>query len=67
MLLGLYVTVQSYLHSVRERFSEEGGATAAEYALLVALIAVAIIAGARFLGSAINNKLSNVGTTVTNA
>ncbi len=45
-------------------FKDEEGATAAEYALLVALIAVAIIVGATFLGTSINTRLSNVGTTV---
>ncbi len=43
---------------------EEEGATAVEYALLVALIGIAIIAGAKFLGTSINSQLSKVGTTV---
>jgi pilus assembly protein Flp/PilA len=38
---------------------DESGATAIEYGLIAALIAVAIIAGARALGT-------NVGTTFTN-
>jgi pilus assembly protein Flp/PilA len=63
-LTKLYVTIQSYLIDIPRR---EEGATAAEYALLIALIAVAIIAGARFLGSAINTRLSDVGTTITTA
>ncbi len=46
---------------------EEEGATAVEYALLVALIALAIIAGARFLGTSINSQLSRVGSTVAGA
>jgi pilus assembly protein Flp/PilA len=45
---------------------EEDGATAVEYALLVALIGVAIIVGAQFLGTSINSAFSKVGTTVTN-
>ena len=42
----------------------ERGATAAEYALLVALIAVAIIAGAKALGSSVNSKLNSTATSV---
>ena len=43
---------------------EEEGATAVEYALLVALIGIAIIVGAKFLGTSINSQLSKVGSTV---
>ncbi len=45
-------------------FKDEEGATAAEYALLVALIALAIIGGATLLGTSINTKLSDVGSSV---
>jgi pilus assembly protein Flp/PilA len=38
---------------------DESGASAAEYALILALIAIAIIAGATALGGAINGKLSD--------
>ena len=38
-----------------------------EYALLVALIAVVVIAGATILGNAVNTKLTGVGNTVTAA
>ena len=37
---------------------DESGATAIEYGLIAALIAVAIIAGAGALGTAINNKFT---------
>ena len=43
---------------------DEGGASMVEYALLVALIAVVVIAAALFLGSAIGDKFSEVGNTV---
>ena len=46
-------------------FAEEEGADAVEYALVIALIALAIVAGATFFGGAISNKLSSVGNTVT--
>jgi pilus assembly protein Flp/PilA len=45
-------------------FKSERGATAAEYALLVALIAIAIIAGAKALGGSINDKLNTTATTI---
>jgi pilus assembly protein Flp/PilA len=48
-------------------FKDEEGATAAEYALLIALIAVVLIVGATALGTAINAKLGTVATDITNA
>lgn len=57
------VTVGSFRSRVHDRFLElthsETGATAAEYALLVALIAVAIVVGANLLGVSINTRLSD--------
>ncbi len=44
--------------------NDETGATAAEYALLVALIAAVIIGGATILGTSINNKLNSVAGTI---
>ena len=46
---------------------DESGATAIEYGLIAALIAVVIITGAGALGTALNTKLSNIGTSITNA
>ena len=43
---------------------DEQGASMVEYALLVALIAVVVIAGALFLGGAIETKFDEVGSTV---
>lgn len=45
-------------------FTEEQGADAVEYALVIALIALAVVAGATFMGSSISNKLSNIGAKV---
>ena len=42
----------------------EDGATMVEYALLVALIAVVVIAAALFLGEQISEKFSEVGATL---
>ena len=43
---------------------DEEGASMVEYALLVALIAVVVIAAALFLGNEISGKFSEVGETV---
>ncbi len=57
-MLRLWTAVQS-------RFiKDEDGASMVEYALLVALIAVVVIAAALFLGTEINDKFSEVGQTV---
>jgi pilus assembly protein Flp/PilA len=52
------------MDSVVSFVNDESGASAAEYALLLALIAVVIIAGATLLGSNINTVLSNVSSDV---
>ena len=46
--MKLIVTLQAFVNSLR---SEDEGATAVEYGLIVALIAVALIGGATALGS----------------
>ena len=43
---------------------DEEGASMVEYALLVALIAVVVIAAALFLGEQISDKFSEVGATL---
>ena len=43
---------------------DERGASMVEYALLVALIAVVVIAAALFLGNQISTKFEEVGSTV---
>ncbi|MCU0832096.1 MAG: Flp family type IVb pilin [Rhizobiaceae bacterium] len=45
---------------------DESGATAIEYGLIAALIAVAIIGGARALGTSLNNRFTSLSTTVAN-
>ena len=56
-----------FTHIVTSLVAEEDGAPATEYALLAALVAVAMILGASFLGTSLNgifNKLGNkVNTT----
>ena len=46
---------------------DESGATAIEYGLIAALIAVALIAGATQLGDAIDAKFKSVATTLGNS
>jgi pilus assembly protein Flp/PilA len=43
---------------------DESGATAIEYGLIAALIALAIIVGAGMLGSALNTKFGEIATCV---
>jgi pilus assembly protein Flp/PilA len=45
-------------------FKDEEGASMPEYALLVALIAVVVIAGATVLGGNINSKMSATATKI---
>jgi pilus assembly protein Flp/PilA len=45
-------------------FSTENGATAIEYGLIAALVAVVIIGGLTALGTALGNKFENVAETV---
>lgn len=43
---------------------DESGATAIEYGLIAALIALAIITGARSLGNTLTAKFTAIGTAV---
>ena len=51
----------SLIEMARQLVVEEEGADATEYALLAALIAVALILGATFLGTRINTLFNGVG------
>ncbi|MDH6230973.1 pilus assembly protein Flp/PilA [Mesorhizobium soli] len=46
---------------------DESGATAIEYGLIAALIAVVIIAGAGMVGKSLNNKFTAISTAVDGA
>jgi len=46
---------------------EESGATAIEYGLIAALIALAIMVGATSLGSALNAKFASIASTLNGA
>jgi len=49
------------------RLRRQDGATAVEYGLMVALIAVAIISTVTLLGGALNTKFSEVSSAVSGA
>ena len=51
----------------RPAVTEERGATAVEYALMVALIAVVIILAVTFIGTSASTKFSKVGSAVNSA
>ena len=52
--------------AVRNFVRDENGASMAEYALLIAVIALVAVAGAKTLGANINTKLGNAATTIAN-
>ena len=52
--------MDNYSEMITEMWQDEEGASAIEYGLLAALIAVAIIAGATVLGVSINDTFCDV-------
>ncbi|HEY3210225.1 MAG TPA: Flp family type IVb pilin [Actinomycetota bacterium] len=65
VLLGMYVKMQSMWAGLRSRMENEHGAVATEYVVLLVLIAIAIIAGAAVLASAINEKFECASSVIT--
>jgi len=63
LFLRLYTKAQAWMHELRN----ERGATAVEYALMVALIAVVIIAAVSALGTSASSKFQTVANTVSAA
>jgi pilus assembly protein Flp/PilA len=55
------------MERLKKFLRDEHGASMPEYALLVALIAIVVIAGATILGNAVNNKIAATGNAVTAA
>ena len=60
MFLKLYIKIQDLL-------SQDEGQDLVEYALIVALIALAATAGMKTLATAINTGFSTLGSTLNNA
>ncbi len=58
MLLKLYIKIQDLL-------SQEEGQDLVEYALIVALIALAATAGIKTVGSSISGIFTNINTSLT--
>ncbi len=56
--------MKSLLTKVKNFIRDEEGASAVEYGLLVALIAVAIIAAVTLLGTSLSTLFSNVAGTI---
>lgn len=67
MFLRTYTGVTTWWADLKLRATEEGGATAVEYALMVALIAVVIIGAVTFLGTSSRDKFQTVGNSVSGA
>ena len=66
-MLQLYTGLTTWWADLKGRISEERGATAVEYALMVALIAVVIILAVTFIGTSASTKFSEVGSAVNGA
>jgi pilus assembly protein Flp/PilA len=67
MFLRLYTGASAWWNGLKAQASEEVGATAVEYALMVALIAVVIIAAVTFIGTSASSKFDTVGSAVSGA
>ena len=67
MLLDLYVKTKTFLWSAREKVTNEDGAVATEYGLLLVLIAIAIVVAAGALGVAIATVFNRGSTSLSSA
>jgi pilus assembly protein Flp/PilA len=61
---SLMVSVTAFITGVKDRLTSERGATATEYSLLVAFIALVIIVGVTAFGGALNTWFNNIAITV---
>jgi pilus assembly protein Flp/PilA len=66
-MLSLIATLQTLGFNLKNRLREEKGATAVEYGIMVALIAVVIIVAVTLLGGNLNAMFNNVATSVPTA
>jgi pilus assembly protein Flp/PilA len=62
-MLEMFVAVQTWIAGRRAEIDERG-ATAVEYALMVGLIAVAIIATVTLLGNKVKQTFNSIGNTL---
>lgn len=52
------------LRKVRTVVTDARGATMAEYAILVAVIAIVVILGAKALGGSVSNRMESAATNI---
>ena len=64
-MLSLIATLQTIGFAAKDRLRDEKGATAVEYGLMVALIAVAIIAGVSLLGDNLQDMFNGIAGEMT--
>jgi len=62
-MLELFINVQTWIADRKARIDEHG-ATAVEYALMVGLIAVAIIAAVSALGKKVKTTFNSISNTL---
>jgi len=63
-MLDFKATLRQLVTTVRAIFTNEKGATATEYSLLVGLIALVIVAGVTLFGGNLNTFFNNLAGTV---
>lgn len=56
--------MSTFATAVRRFVRDESGATMAEYALLIAVIALVAVAGARTLGNSLGNRMTTAANTI---
>ncbi|MBT2532072.1 Flp family type IVb pilin [Arthrobacter sp. ISL-48] len=63
-MTSLMVSMMAFVAGIKDRFTSEKGATATEYSLLVAFIALIIVAGVTLFGNALNTWFTSLATKV---
>jgi pilus assembly protein Flp/PilA len=58
------ISALAFVTGVKDKLTSEKGATATEYSLLVAFIALVIIVGVTAFGGALNTWYNNIAATV---
>lgn len=61
---SLMVSMLVFVAGIKDRFTSEKGATATEYSLLVAFIALVVLAGVTLFGDALNKWFGDLATNV---
>jgi pilus assembly protein Flp/PilA len=65
MFEKMFITLQILRGSLAERFETEDGATAVEYGLMVALIAIVIITAVALVGTNLTNVFNAIAARLT--